>query len=52
MMPVTELYRRICRQFTNGHYAWGGSSRYIKHPKYAKSPEHYIRVFTLLLKEM
>jgi hypothetical protein len=51
-MPVNKPYRRICRQFSNGSYAEGGRSRYIEHPKYAKSPEHYIRAFTLLLKDM
>lgn len=51
-MAVTKPYRRICRQFTNGSYAEGGRSQYIEHPKYAKSPEHYIRAFTLLLKDM
>ena len=47
-MPVTKPYRRISRQFTNGKY--GG--QYIEHPQYAKSPEHYVRAFTLLLKDM
>lgn len=51
-MAVTKPYRRICRQFTNGSYAEGGRSQYIEHPKYAKSPEHYVRAFTLLLKDM
>lgn len=51
-MAVTKPYRRICRQFNNGSYAEGGRSQYIEHPKYAKSPEHYIRAFTLLLKDM
>ncbi|HWN09292.1 MAG TPA: hypothetical protein VNO50_08515, partial [Pyrinomonadaceae bacterium] len=51
-MAVNKPYRRICRQFTNGSYAEGGRSQYIKHPKYAKSPEHYVRAFTLLLTDM
>ena len=51
-MAVTKPYRRICRQFTGGSYSEGGRSQYIEHPKYAKSPEHYVRAFTLLLKDM
>ena len=51
-MGITRPYRRICRQFTEGSYARSGRSRYIEHPKYAKSPEHYVRAFMLLLKDM
>jgi hypothetical protein len=51
-MPVTRPYRRICRQFADGEYAEGGRSQYITHPSYAKSPEHYVRGFFLLLKDM
>jgi hypothetical protein len=51
-MPVNRPYRRICRQFTDGSYADGGKSGYIEHPRYARSPEHYVRAFTLLLKDM
>jgi hypothetical protein len=47
-MAVTKPYYRTCRPIINGRY--GGS--YIQHPKYAKSPEHYVRAFTLLLKDM
>jgi hypothetical protein len=51
-MPVLRPYRRTCRQFADGHYAEGGRSRYIKHLKFAKSPEHYVRGFLLLLKDL
>jgi hypothetical protein len=51
-MAVTKPYRRICRQFTNGSYSAGGRSQYIEHPEYAKSPEHYVRAFALLQKDM
>jgi len=51
-MAVTKPFRRICRQFTNGSYAESGRSEYIEHPKFAKSPEHYIRAFVLLLKDL
>ena len=51
-MPVTRPYRRTCRQFTNGEYAEGGRAKYIRHPKFAESPEHYVRAFLLLLKDL
>jgi len=51
-MPVTRPFRRTCRQFTDGSYAASGKSRYIDHPLYAQSPEHYIRAFLLLLKDV
>lgn len=51
-MAVTKPIRRNCRQFVNGSYSAGGISGYIKHPKYADSPEHYIRAFLLLQKDL
>jgi len=51
-MSIQRPYRRTCRQFTNGSYADSGKSRYIDHPLYARSPEHYVRAFFLLLKDV
>ncbi len=48
-MAVTKPYYRTCRPFINGDY---GGAWYVRHPKYARSPEHYIRAFMLLLKDM
>jgi hypothetical protein len=47
-MPVNRPYRRTCRQFTDGKY----HGEYIYHQKYAQSPEHYVRAFLLLLKDL
>jgi hypothetical protein len=47
-MSVNRPYRRTCRQFVDGRYA----DQYITHPKFAQSPEHYIRAFLLLLKDL
>lgn len=47
-MPANRPYRRTCRQFTDGKY----HEKYIYHPKYAESPEHYVRAFLLLLKDL
>lgn len=51
-MPIDRPYRRTCRQFSDGEYSEGGRWRYIRHERYAKSPEHYIRAFLLLLKDL
>ncbi|MBI2331393.1 MAG: hypothetical protein HYU84_04385 [Chloroflexi bacterium] len=45
---VNRPYRRTCRQFVNGRY----SGQYLTHPKFAQSPEHYIRGFLLLQKDL
>lgn len=51
-MSVTRPYRRTCRQFVDGSYTEGGRSGYILHPKFAQSPEHYVRAFLILLKDL
>ena len=51
-MPVTCPYRRTCRQFVDGSYSEGGRWQYMLHPKFAQAPEHYVRAFLLLLKDL
>ncbi|HXU29307.1 MAG TPA: hypothetical protein VN851_01915 [Thermoanaerobaculia bacterium] len=51
-MPVHRPYRRTCRQFVDGSYTEGGRWEYMLHPKFAQSPEHYVRAFILLLKDV
>ena len=51
-MGINRPFRRTCRQFVDGHYAEGGRWAYVMHPKYANSPEQYIRAFLLLQKDM
>lgn len=51
-MPINRPYHRTCRQFTNGSYSEGGQANYILDARYAKSPEHYIRAFLILLKDV
>ncbi len=51
-MSITRPYRRTCRQFTDGSYTVGGRSEYIVHPRFAQSPEQYVRAFLLLLKDL
>lgn len=51
-MPITSPYRRTVRPFADGNYTEGGRSRYILHPKFAQSPDKYVRAFLLLLKDV
>lgn len=51
-MSVVGPYRRTYRQFLDGQYTEGGRSRYVLHPKFAESPQHYVRGFLLLLKDL
>ncbi|MDD4073439.1 MAG: hypothetical protein PHY78_13870 [Desulfobacterales bacterium] len=51
-MSVTRPYRRTCRQFVDGKYTEGGRWKYMVHPQYAQSPEHYVRAFLLILKDL
>lgn len=51
-MPVDRPYYRTCRQFVDGEYSKGGRWQYMVHPKFAQSPEHYVRAFLLLLKDL
>ena len=51
-MAVDKPFRRTCRPFVDGTYYRSG---YIKHPSFAREPEHYVRAFQILqddLKEM
>lgn len=47
-MPITKPYRRTCRQLLNGGYY----APYSDHPAYAKSAEHYVRAYLILLKDL
>jgi len=51
-MSVNRPYRRTIRQFTDDEYAEGGRWKYIQHSKFAESPEHYIRAFLLIQKDL
>jgi len=51
-MPINKPYRRNVRQFTDVEFSEGGRWQYVCHPKYAQSPEHYIRAFLLIQKDL
>lgn len=49
-MPVAKPYPRTRRIFSSGNYK--GSDKYIRDPRYASSPEHYVRAFLLIQKDL
>lgn len=51
-MVVIRPFYRSCRQFVSGSYAESGTWQYVTHPKYAKSPEQYVRAFLLIQKDL
>jgi hypothetical protein len=51
-MPIQNPFRRNIRIFTDGKFTEGGRWRYLLHKKYAKSPEHFIRSFFLIQKDL
>lgn len=51
-MTVKKPFRRTVRIFTDDSYSEGGRARYIEHPRYAESPESFIRAFLLIQKDL
>ena len=51
-MSLPRPYRRTCRQFVDGTYGDLGKRMYIQHPKFAKDPEHYVRAFVLIQRDL
>jgi hypothetical protein len=51
-VALAKPFRRTCRQLADGSYANGGHGRYVTHPAHAKSPEHYVRAFLVLQKDL
>jgi len=49
-MGVNKPYRRTCRQFVNGNYF--RQEVFLIHPKYAKSPQHFVRAFLILQNDL
>jgi hypothetical protein len=54
-MPVSRPFKRTARPQAGSTYPGSnylGQCHYIKHPKYAVSPEHYVRAFRVLQKDL
>nr|MDK2851229.1 hypothetical protein [Candidatus Cloacimonadota bacterium] len=51
-MPLQYPYKRTCRQFVDGSYTNNGQWKYIHDKDFAESPEHYVRAFELIQKDL
>jgi len=51
-MPITKPYIRTSRQLADGSYANSGNGEYIKDKRYAIDPQHFIRAYLLLQKDV
>ncbi|EKG2484735.1 TPA: hypothetical protein ACGU4U_004318 [Vibrio vulnificus] len=51
-MSISKPYRRTARTFVDGSYSGSGKWKYILNPKYAQSPENYIRAFLLIQNDL
>jgi len=45
-------FYRTCRPFQDGSYDEGGRLVYLRHPKFTKSPRHYINGYLLIQKDL
>lgn len=51
-MSISKPFKRTVRQFVDGKYSEGGRWRYIRHPRFAIEPEHYVRAFEVIQKDL
>lgn len=51
-MGLRLPYKRTVRQFKDNNYQSNGNGDYVSHPDFAEHPEHYIRAFLLIQKDL
>ena len=51
-MPLTNPYKRTCRPFSDGTYLCHGNWLYIMHRDFANEPQHYVRAFEVIQKDL
>lgn len=51
-MGVARPLKRTVRPFVDGKYLEGGRWMYIRHPAFASEPEHFIRAFEIIQKDL
>lgn len=51
-MAAIKPFRRTCRQFVDGSYGLNGDWLYLLHPSFARDPQHYVRAFMLLQRDL
>lgn len=49
---MEKPYKRTIRQFANGSYLEGGNWLYLLHPDFTQDPQHYIRAFLIIQKDL
>ena len=51
-MSIKKPYKRTSRQLSDGSYSNSGNWRYLLHEDFAQDPQHYIRAYLLLQKDL
>lgn len=51
-MGISLPYKRTVRPFKDNSYQSNGKGEYVSHPDFANFPEHYIRAFLLIQKDL
>ncbi|BAL07787.1 MULTISPECIES: hypothetical protein [Bradyrhizobium] len=51
-MAITKPYKRTVRQLADGSYQNSGNGQYIRHAEHAQSPQHYLRAFQIVQKDL
>ena len=51
-MAITKPYKRTVRQLADGSYQRSGNGLYVRHAEYAQSPQHYLRAFQIVQKDL
>jgi hypothetical protein len=51
-MTIKKPYKRTCRQLLDGTYSNSGNWKYLIHEEFVQDPQHYIRAFLLIQKDL
>ncbi len=51
-MGIAKPFRRTARQLVDGSYQNSGNGEYVRHAKYARAPEQYVRSLLLIQKDL
>jgi hypothetical protein len=51
-MSIPRPFKRTCRQLTDGSYSHNGHWQYLLHKDFVTDPQHYIRAFLILQKDL
>jgi hypothetical protein len=51
-MAIAKPFKRTFRQFRDGSHLPHGNTGFITHPKFANAPQHYVRAFMVIQKDL